>query len=676
VRHEVHLRTSSGRRSIIIDHDFCQALSVPVGVNEESVALFVSSWIALLADSPLQPENKPYSVYRHFIAEMRTRGIKETVLRYSELSHQLVSRHSLMGTGTSIGDWIDEFKDTPVFYEYHHYFSSGDTKIVEFLYTFLNFGKKLEYVDESFNDTAFRGWLGIEEKLSGLTLQDSDTEALRLILRTCLPPFSVDDFRPKFGPGAVMERGVKGRLGKLRNFQYDPLIDRFIFHGHIGMYGYGGDHGLTSTRVIPDPCRWTAATRAALRESRLMFVPKNLKTSRSICMEPSVLMFFQQGIMREMLRMLRHSEYRYFIDILDQSRNRDLALYGSYTSEIDTIDLSAASDSLSLELVKKVFPPSWLIPMIVTRSSRAQLPDGTIVPLLKFAPMGSALCFPTQCIIFASVCIYAACLCTYDTVPYSISFSDWMSSRTILDVCKKFLHTPRYSVRNYQPLTVYGDDICVDRRLTQTVMSILSRLGFSVNDEKSFVGSQSFRESCGGFYLGGHDITPLYFRIKAVRRRIGAEHVASHVHLINECYRRGYKHLYRFLHQSLMTWECRRYLREKGATKNSIPYVTDPSQFGIMVTPNPCGNKNNHMKKRLQPDILGQPWYQREEIRSWTISYARKVDDLELLPVVDSYEYMRWWAGRTAESTLEVNSSIPRYDTGGSGLRWRWIPSE
>lgn len=669
MRHEVLLRTSNGRRSIIIDHDFCQSLSVPVGDNEEAVCLFIASWISLLSDSPLQPENKPYSLYLHFLAEIKKSGVKALVIRYSDLSHQLVSQHSLMGSGTSIGDWINDFKDTPVFFEYNRYFKTGDAEILGFLYTFLNFGKKLDYVDESFNETAFRGWLSIEEKLGSLVLHESDVSSIKLILKTCMPPFSVDDLRPKFGPGAVCERGVKGRIGKLRSFRYDPLIDRFLFHGHIGMYGMGEDHGLTSRQVIPDPSMWSPdRTCISGRIARLMFVPKNLKVSRSICMEPSTLMFFQQGIMREMLRLIKHSRYRYFIDILDQQRNRDLSLFGSYTSEIDTIDLSAASDSLSLDLVKAVFPPSWQIPMRATRSHSAYLPNGETLPLKKFAPMGSALCFPTQCIIFATVCIYAACLHTYDVSHTQLDFFDWLTPDVIRSVTDAFASAPSSYVKGYQPLAVYGDDICVDRRLTPYVESILDRLGFTVNKEKSFTGSQSFRESCGGFYLDGHDITPLYFRIKGISRRLGANHVVSQVHLINECRRRGFKHLYRFLHHSLITWECRRGFRNSISSKNSIPYVSDPSQFGILVSDTRGECDNTHLAQRVNDD------YQRVEVRAWTIAATSRVRDVGLLPTIDAYEYQRWWVGRSRDFTTEVNSSVSRDDTGGTGLKWRWIP--
>lgn len=666
MRHEVFINTSNGRHTICIDDDFCQSLSVPVRGNEEIVSLFVASWIALLADSPLNPEQKPLQTYRRFLNRIRRDGIKATVLGFSDLAHQLVSQHTLMGSDSSIGAWIDGFKDTPVFFEYNRYFKTGDVKLLEFLYTFLNFGKKLDYVDEDFNETAFRSWLDIEKRLDDLELPIEHTDALHQILETVLPPFSWRDLRPRFGPGSVQERGVRGRIDKLCNLRFDYLIDRFLLHGHIGMYGYGDESGVSAAKIIPDLSSWTPARGVSSRCARLKFVPKNLKVSRSICMEPNTMMFFQQAVAERFIELIGDSFLSIFIDIKDQQRNQQLALAGSYTSEIDTIDLAAASDSISFELVKKVFPPSWLIPMIATRSHSAILPNGEFLHLKKFAPMGSALCFPTQCIIFASVCIYAACLYTYEVENVHIDFLDWLNPSVIRRVIGSFSITPGYYRGCFQPLAVYGDDICVDRRLTDIIKSILSDLGLVVNTAKSFCGSQSFRESCGKFYLDGNDITPLYFRIKDVKSKLGASHVVSQVHLINESRRKCYKSLYRFLHNSIMTWGCRKSFQEKGSTKNSIPYVSDPLQFGIFVNTVP---KNSHLRSRYNEG------YQRDEVRAWTISYDHKEQPGNLLYLVDSYEHMRWWASRGEHYTPEVSTSVARYDTGGAGLRWRWIPS-
>jgi hypothetical protein len=660
--HEVLLRTSNGRRSITIDDTFFTSFSASEKANKDTIALFLASWVALLADSPVSPEKKPLKTYNLVLKQTQANGLKATVLRYADLAHKLVASATNMGSGTSIGPWIDDFADTPVFYEYCRYFKTGDPHILSFLYTFLNFGKKMEFVDDEFNKTAFRSWMGIEDRLSDLVLDADHVASLRLILRTVLPPFTIEDYRPKFGPGSVSEKKVIGRIGKIDNLRFDPLIDRFLYHGHIGMYGCGKDHGLDPALTIPRDQDWDPARGVSRDVGRQMFAPKNLKVARSVVMEPNTKMYHQQGIMREMLRLLDNSPLSRFIDIKDQSRNKDLALFGSLSSELDTIDLSAASDSLAYSLVKGIFPPSWLIPMIVTRTPEVQTPGG-IIPIKKFAPMGSALCFPTQCIVFASVCIYAACRFTYDESPKGCSFLEWLTPECVLRVAGLFSQQPGYYRGAFQPLAVYGDDICVDGRLTHTVKSILSDLGFEVNEEKSFVASQAFRESCGGFYLGGSDITPLYFRIKGIRGKLTAGHIASHVHMINESFERGYKKLYSFLLHSLMTWDPPVGFKRTDPRKNSIPFVTNPEQFGIRVASDP---KNLHLRTRYHKD------YQRDEMRQWTISYDWSLEPTDK-QALDKYEYMRWWASRTSEE-ITARKAVSRFDTGGPGLRWRWIP--
>lgn len=662
--HEVRLLTSNGHRQFVIDDAFCESLRDVPADNYETVKLFVISWLTLLSDSPLDPGNKPVKLYRRFLQQIAHDGLKATVLGFSDLAHRLVSQHTLMGPESSIGDWISEFVDTPVFFEYNRYYKTGDVEILRFLYTFLNFGKKLEFVDKSFEKAAFRSWLDVEKRLTDLTIPEVDSSVLQRILEELLPRFEFSGLYPKFGPGSVSERGVRGRISKLDNLAYDPVIDRFLLRGHLGKYGYGDEVGLTVDSAIPGSSKWTPDSGISSRVARLMFVPKNLKTARSICMEPNTLMYFQQACLRQVLELLESSPLRHFIDIKDQTRNQLLARLGSYTGLVDTIDLSAASDSLSYDLVKKVFPPSWQIFMRATRSSLVELPDGSKIAVKKFAPMGSALCFPTQCIIFASVCIYAAMI-HRQRVELGSPLLE-VNATTIRDAVNSFSRSPLRIDRAYAPMAVYGDDICVDTHLTPIVLSILTRLGFVPNVEKSFVGGQAFRESCGKFYLDDTDLTPLYFRVKGVSTLLGAEQVASQVHLINECFCRRYKNTYRLLIRLLRTWECRPHLRS-GASVNSIPYVSPDSQIlGIHVSSQP---ENTHLERRENVD------YQRTEIRCWTTAAtSKRRPNSAQAELVERYEYMRWWACRASGGIPDSSESAPRFDSSGTALKWRWMP--
>lgn len=651
MNHEVTLVTSDGHFDIVIDDDLVSRMGVDQA-NYETTKLFVSSWLTLLSDSPLNPTDKPKRLFRHFIENMKRDGLKKTVLGYSDIAHKIVSQHTLMGSDPERGQWIgDLLKETPVFFEYHRYYHTGDTSLLAYLYTFFNFGKKLDYVDSEFEKVAFRDWEVIDDGLADLVYEEMDLQNMHTILTTVLPSFVVDEFWPKFGPGSVAERGVRGRIDKISNLAYSPILDLLFFPD---LTFRGERYTPDPNRIIPIPGNWRNGVTSFERVARLKFVPKNMKTSRSICMEPNTHMYFQQGVLRNMLKLIRSSDFGLFIDIQDQTVNQDLALRGSYSSEIDTIDLSAASDSVGLRLVKGIFPKTWLPPMLCTRSTEVEIPGGSIRKLNKFAPMGSALCFPTQCIIFTAVCIYAAYQYRTDKECHRIPAKP-LTEKDVRSTIEMFSRTG--SRRFFERLAIYGDDICCDRKITPYVVSILQRLGFKVNTSKSFVGSQSFRESCGRYYLAGSDITPLYFRVKGVKQhKLSAAHVASVVHTINECLDRGYVNLRRFLLKSLCRWNRGKF--------PPLPFLrTESNEFGIKVYGVPY---NEHIRKRRSR-------YQRLEGSVWTISYRNSRIPSQLSDV-DHYEYMRWWACRTSMDTSADSQAASRCDFDGASIRRRWIP--
>lgn len=263
---------------------------------------------------------------------------------------------------------------------------------------------------------------------------------------------------------------------------------------------------------------------------------------------------------------------------------------------------------------------------------------------------------------------------SFTTMP----FSDWCTPDRIIATTSLFSNESivDYDDHRFQPMAVYGDDICVDHRLTPIVMSILSRLGFTVNAEKSFTGSQTFRESCGKFYQDGIDVTPLYFSLSGSAGNLSAEFVASYVSILNDARSRGFKSLWRFMHKELQLWWCPCGLRWRSET-HGIPYVAEDSlDFGIRV-PNPW---NDHLRTREGPQmyrdaITGKQEilnYQRIEYLTWHITYDWFVESEDILSL-DSYEYMRWWASRGASARIS-EKEISRLDTGGARLQRRWTP--
>jgi hypothetical protein len=616
------------------------------GRQNEHIAHFVCSWLSLLLDSPLG--TKPVKVFREFLAELY-RDFQGVVIQYSELSHRLVSQTMLTGSGTLIGDWIDDFRETPLFFEYHRLFQSGDLSLLRYIYTFLNFGKKLEFVDEHLKEVAFRDWVQIEEDLSNLEFVNDDVASLRTIMSELLTPLSDEEFWPKHGPGSVAQSGVRDPIMKHNLVSYDEILDRVFFSGLFSSFGLKAERGYHPSKVLPNIEEWLPSKLVRRQHARLMFVPKNLKTARSVCMEPANLMFFQQGVDRQMRAVIEKTPFGRFIKLRDQSRNQRLGVIGSYTGDVDTIDLSAASDRASWKLVKAVFPVNWVIAMHATRSSLVDTPDGSTRALQKFAPMGSALCFPTQCIIFASVCLYATYLWAKDLLPTA---SRAMLSQDVYDALRiisqdyEGYHGTR---KRAQPLAVYGDDICCDYRITPYVMAILGRLGFSVNINKSFTNVQAFRETCGMFSVNGVDITPLYYRVKGNSRKLNASFLSSQIRLTNEAWRRGYKNLYR---------SC---LRRLAKGMHGIPFVRDTSDnFGIY-----CANpRNKHLRKRNNLN------YQRAEYRVRSIApEGFHMADFRH----ERYLHMRWLSEEKRDEAGLPESSDHNFRNGHK-IQWVWTP--
>jgi hypothetical protein len=213
--------------------------------------------------------------------------------------------------------------------------------------------------------------------------------------------------------------------------------------------------------------------------SRLLFVPKDSRGPRVISCEPKELMFLQQGLRASLQPEIeRMTSNR--VNFLDQTINQDLAKQGSVDGSWATIDLSDASDRVSCELVRLLWDESPVHDLLFHfRSTLTELPNGEKFRHSKFAPMGSALCFPVEALTFYAICVGG--------------------------LMKLGVLSPEEKVY------VYGDDIIVPTEHAYVLMQLLERFGLKVNREKSYT-SGSFRESCGYDAWHGHCITPQKIR--------------------------------------------------------------------------------------------------------------------------------------------------------------------
>jgi hypothetical protein len=207
--------------------------------------------------------------------------------------------------------------------------------------------------------------------------------------------------------------------------------------------------------------------------NKVITVPKNWKTNRVIAVEPRMNMYIQKGIGS----MIRRRLQRVGIDLNDQSRNRRLAVEGSLSGHLATIDLSMASDTVSLELVRNLLPPPWVEALEQCRSTRGVLPSGEWIVYQKFSSMGNGYTFELESLIFWGL---------IQGLATALGLTD-------VDV------------------SVYGDDLIVPVRLVAPLVELFDHCGFRVNEKKSF-SEGPFRESCGIHAFLGNDVTPFYIR--------------------------------------------------------------------------------------------------------------------------------------------------------------------
>lgn len=124
--------------------------------------------------------------------------------------------------------------------------------------------------------------------------------------------------------------------------------------------------------------------------NRVTTVPKSYKTDRTIAIEPDWNMFFQKGVGSLIRRRLQR---RGLLRPDAQDKNKALARLGSWTGHLATLDMSAASDSVSLALVEMLYPEDWFKVICDLRSASGKLPTGETVTYAKVSSMGNGNTF-------------------------------------------------------------------------------------------------------------------------------------------------------------------------------------------------------------------------------------------------------------------------------------------
>jgi hypothetical protein len=379
--------------------------------------------------------------------------------------------------------------------------------------------------------------------------------------------------KPKHGPGATAD-SLKGNQKWMLPTWHDRLEPLFPL----------GEYGVSNPKYAEEAyCRTSFLDPWNETSAKLTDVPKTHTTPRLIAEEPTCMQYVQQAISSRLVELLEQhrldghtveNDAEWFVGFTQQWPNQALACIGSEDGSLATLDLSEASDRVANWLVEELFAdyPFFLEGIQACRSTTARLPSGEVIPLLKFASMGSALTFPIEAMVFAAV-VLTKCV-QADGLPQA-----------------------RASYRKFRDrVRVFGDDIIVPTPMAETVIEYLELFGFKVNRNKSFWTGE-FRESCGKEYWNGLDVSIVRFRKELPTSRRDVDRIVTTSATRNHLYSVGMIHTAALLDDVL-----ERVIRH-------YPYVTPTSP--IIGRHHPLGY--------YQVDSVGGD-YQAPRTKGWVVA--------------------------------------------------------
>lgn len=357
--------------------------------------------------------------------------------------------------------------------------------------------------------------------------------------------------------------------------------------------------------------------------SRLKYVHKYVGKPRGICIEENETQYLQQGIKHAMYRCIEnHPMTRGFVNFSSQNINRELALKSSHDKSFCTIDMSAASDMIGRDLVFQLFRDTKLLPFLDAVSTRVvtfpkEVRQGSMMTH-KFAPMGSAVCFPVMAIVHYALC------------------------RAIIEL-KSTGNARNESHKVY----VYGDDILLPSEFTEDIFKLLPKFGMRLNKEKSFFRS-NFRESCGLHAYGGCVITPVYnnYTLTVKHEHTDSTRLLSCLSKEASYHNIGYNATSEVL---------RRHIRK---VYGQIPYGNPTS--GILCFKR-VNAYNTHWQKAA---AKGKRWNEDLQCFEYKLRVIRpRYEDVKL---ESDSALLRWYLTRA-----EVSSEFMEYDT--QKIVYRWV---
>jgi hypothetical protein len=351
---------------------------------------------------------------------------------------------------------------------------------------------------------------GVEEYV-GSALQADFTRVGKLLLAPLLSSVSnrlyAEGILPKHGPGATADR-LRGNAkydGKLWTTRLEQVFPHW-------------ENLIPSESVLNWTDDVTLLEPGVEVPVKVTPVPKTAKTPRIIAMEPTHMQYVQQGLLELITECVSGDDYaRAFFSSDSQEHNQLLARFGSLHGTLATLDLSEASDRVSNQHVRDLLVNHGILRDAVDacRSRKAELPDGTIISLAKFASMGSALCFPFESMVFTTA--------VFVGIEYALN--------------RHLTHSDIKSLIG--SVRVYGDDIICPVDYVESIVRVLEGLHLRVNTRKSF-WTGKFRESCGKDYYDGNDVSVVRLRTNLPKGRQHVQELVSTVSLRNQLFKAGY----------------------------------------------------------------------------------------------------------------------------------------
>lgn len=291
-----------------------------------------------------------------------------------------------------------------------------------------------------------------------------------------------------------------------------------------------------------------------LYSAKLGSVPKSYKERRMIAPETPVLNAIARRVRWILFQIIDANGFMPFLNPTNQDVNKAMARLGSVYSTFATqdgparqdlryctLDARHASDSIPR---KFFFELLYLCPPRVRYLIRLGLADELYykgrfhkgLPIL--ATSGSPLTPILQSVYYCAIMMTVHDLCG---IEYEHCIEPYALEGGIVDgpIFYRRLRRPVLGREYYKewdriPFTCYNDDIVVTEPAFECACEMLQSFNITINATKTFHGANPYRESCGGEFIAGVDVTGCYWPRKPItfnNGKLAPESISSLVRL-------------------------------------------------------------------------------------------------------------------------------------------------